>query len=171
MEQDTDVVNLVKSLELAGAQIEMSMQDSADAVSQVLESVLEIAGHLSEIDLRLNEGAIFNNENDRKQVASASAESINLINNVVMAMQFYDRLSQRLEHVEHNLGAVADLIQEPGKDHDILWENLQKKLKAVYSTKQEQRLMALVQAQGGSAESVAEVFESQAASSSDTEFF
>lgn len=171
MASDNDAENLVKSLELAAAQIEMSLQDSAEAVSQVLESVLDISVNLGEIDSTLTDASGDLTKEAQSRVLALSSRSVELVNSAVMAMQFYDRLSQRLEHVEHNLCAISKVMQVPGAEHKEMWEVLQTRLKAVYSTEQEQELMALVQEQGDLADAVAEVFDSHTGNSGEAEFF
>ena len=59
-----------------------------------------------------------------------------------MAIQFYDRLSQRLLHVQENLHALSEITSAQQIDHAALWRQLHARMQAVYTLEQEQKLYA-----------------------------
>ena len=60
----------------------------------------------------------------------------------VMAIQFYDQLSQRLLHVQENLHALSEITSAQKIDHAALWRQLHARMQAVYTLEQEQQLYA-----------------------------
>jgi len=135
-----DAQEIAKSLRLAIAQINMSMRESDESVQQLIASMTAVNDCLNQT------GKIINKPDD--QTAAASLDDIQKYNRIarqhmqdaVIAFQFYDRMSQRFAHVEENLQAIAELIIKPGQQHPELWSLLQKKLRSVYSTEQEQTM-------------------------------
>ncbi len=128
-----------KSLELTIAQLEMSMEDSQHSVNVVLDSLEGITDCLKEVDAELTK-----TQSCSDSLSLAVKKVHDYICEMVMALQYHDRLSQRTSHVEENLRAVSVLIQKPDNQHPALWEELQEKLKILYSTEQEQGLLAAV---------------------------
>ncbi len=60
---------------------------------------------------------------------------------VIIAFQFYDKLTQRLSHVTSSLGALADLVSDVRRLYNPYeWLGMQEKIKSRY-TMEEERLM------------------------------
>ncbi|MGQ0591329.1 MAG: hypothetical protein ACT4QB_01425 [Gammaproteobacteria bacterium] len=56
------------------------------------------------------------------------------IRRAVVALQFHDRLTQKLSHVAANLGAVAELLRDPSRrDARTAWEVLRREIRARYT--------------------------------------
>jgi hypothetical protein len=56
------------------------------------------------------------------------------IRRAVVALQFHDRLTQKLSHVASNLGTVAELLRDPcRRDARTAWEVLRREIRARYT--------------------------------------
>jgi hypothetical protein len=56
------------------------------------------------------------------------------IRRAVVALQFHDRLTQKLSHVASNLGTVAELLRDPSRrDARTAWEILRREIRARYT--------------------------------------
>ena len=132
----------VRMLGLAVAQIESSMRDGDDSVNVLgnsfttmygaMQMISATAGHLSE-------------EGETGQVKAAiehsAMEVSTMMQEVIVAMQFYDKLTQRLSHVTNSIDALGDLINDNGRLYNPFeWAGLQEKIRAKYTT-EEERLM------------------------------
>jgi len=135
-----DAQEIASSLKLAIAQIDMSMRESDQSVQQLIESMTAMTGCLNQISVRIKEHDDTTEMPILEDIQEQSTIANQHMQNAVQAFQFYDRMSQRLAHIEENLHAVAELVTKPEQQHPELSRNLQKKLRSVYSTEQEQTM-------------------------------
>ncbi|MDO6460906.1 hypothetical protein Q4485_09375 [Granulosicoccaceae sp. 1_MG-2023] len=118
--------SLVNALELVLAQVRMSFAEADGHVCEAFEAIA---------DIRAATTGLCGTDQD------ALAQRLDgNIKRAVHALQFYDRLSQRLGHVEENLREVIGIVENADEDHSELWQKLQGRLRSVYSTEQEQAL-------------------------------
>lgn len=133
--------------------------------SQVSETLAMLALAIAQIDTSLQEGsqsidkltssftAMANNTDRLLQMASESGDSIPLevgkiandlkseVQQAIIAFQFYDRLTQRLDHVGDSLEHMGHLIADPGQRYlPAPWSKLQAKIKGNY-TMEAERIM------------------------------
>ena len=70
----------------------------------------------------------------RERVKSASEEASRLIQDTIIAFQFYDRLSQRLHQIVSSLGMMSQLFADKQRLHNPYeWAELQDSIKARYT--------------------------------------
>ncbi len=131
-----DDEHIVRSLQMAIAQIDMSIEESGLSMATALETlrdastgVFAVATSLEDCPGELNESAT-NNLNEVNQQLLKT----------IIAFQFFDRLTQRLSHIQDNLSSVSWLIQEPTQEHPQLWQQLEEKMRKVYSEDQALKL-------------------------------
>ena len=129
----------VLMLELAAVQIETAMKDSHSSVEVLTESFTSMAGYMRMISDTVQTlpdqgetGAAKNN------LLGVSEHVSSMVHQAIIAFQFYDKLVQRLAHVGLSLGDLSDLVADnrrlfnPGE-----WVELQNKIKAKYTTREE----------------------------------
>ena len=129
-------------LGLSVAQIEMSMRDSDGSVEVLSNSFTSMIGQVKIIERTA--AAL----PDAAEVGAAKAAIIEscmtvseMMRSAVMAFQFYDKLTQRLGHVNGSMGALADLIADQRRLYNPYeWMGMQEKIKSRY-TMEEERLM------------------------------
>ncbi len=126
-------------MELAGGQIEAAMKDSSSSVEVLTDSFTTMAGYMRMI------GETASHLPDNDEAAAVKAELLGATEHVtammrqtIVAFQFYDRLVQRLSHVNHSLAALSNLVGDnsrlfnPGE-----WLALQEKIRSRYTMKEE----------------------------------
>ena len=129
----------VLMLELAAAQIHVAMRDSSLSVEALMGAFTTMVERLQGLEARIRI-----NQQDEElgdgvhQVSAAMDEAL-------MALQFYDRLAQRLEHVEHGLGHLAELLASPERvASPPAWSGLQEEIRSRYTTEEERIMFAAV---------------------------
>lgn len=131
-----DDENIVNAIAMAIAQMDMSIHESGQSVDLAMEAFTETNRCLEKVRVVL--------KTTQDQNVSDASENLDLatqqLQKAVFALQFFDRLTQRISHVKENLSSVSTLIQEPTTVHPYLWGQLQEKMKTVYSQDQERKL-------------------------------
>ncbi len=163
----------VLMMELAGGQIEAAMKDSTSSVEVLTDSFTTMSGYMRMI------GETAKKLPDSGEAAAAKAELLHatdqvaaLIHKTIVAFQFYDKLVQRLSHVNHSLAALSNLV---GDDSRLFnpseWLALQEKIRSRYSMREEVEMFEAVLA-GMSVQQALEKFMTQMNNrSDDIEFF
>lgn len=129
----------VLMLELAAVQIETAMKDSNSSVEVLTNSFTTMASYMQSISQTIqtlpDEGEI----GLAKQNLSGVSEHVSsMVHQAIIAFQFYDKLVQRLTHVGISLGDLSDLVSSSGRlFNPNEWVNLQQKIKAKYTTREE----------------------------------
>lgn len=129
----------VTMLYLAVCQIETSVCDSNKSVSHLTTSFTQLAEHSMTLNQRIQ--SLPDNSDlsiIKRETATASAEMQANINESVEAFQFYDRISQRLDHVARGLERMCDIVCEPEKREDPqCWQQIQNEVRSSYSMEAE----------------------------------
>lgn len=139
----SQVGETIAMLALTVAQIETSMKEGDQSVNQLTGSFTEIAHHNQEIITaaqKLNPAtpheAIVQNS-----LLSTTEQLSKKIQQAVIAFQFYDRLSQRLDHASHSLEKVGHLIANANERYqESAWRMVQEEIKSSY-TMDSERIM------------------------------
>lgn len=147
--QDTQTVDFsqigetIAMLALTVAQIETSMKEGDQSVNQLTSSFTELASHSQDIieeSKKLNESTP-HEALIRKNILLAADGLTDKVQQAVMAFQFYDRLSQRLDHASHNLEKIGHLIANSGERYEEkAWRKAQEEIKSSY-TMEAERIM------------------------------
>jgi hypothetical protein len=136
----------VLMMELAGGQIEAAMRDSNSSVEVLTDSFTTMAGYMrmiSEAAAALpdsGEGAAA-----KTQLLGATEHVTAMMRQAIVAFQFYDKLVQRLSHVNHSLAALSNLVGDnsrlfnPGE-----WLALQEKIRSRYTMAEEVEMFEAV---------------------------
>ncbi|MDJ0738224.1 MAG: hypothetical protein QNJ91_00800 [Gammaproteobacteria bacterium] len=136
----SQVTETVRMLNLAVAQISMAMHEGEDSVGSLSASFTGMVGHVDDIAASVTSAeAATVAETVRTSVLTHCAEVQGGIQQSIVAFQFYDRLSQRLEHVRFALDALASLVADRSRLFDPgEWQALQTSIRAKYSMQEEQ---------------------------------
>jgi hypothetical protein len=134
----SQVAETVRMLNLAVAQIAMAMHEGEDSVESLSRSFTEMIGNVNAIAVAVTETG----DGDaalQGDVLQRCASVQGRIQQNIMAFQFYDRLSQRLDHVRFALDALSALVADntrlfnPGE-----WHGLQQTIRTRYTMREEQ---------------------------------
>lgn len=133
-------------LELAAGQIEHAMKDSNTSVEVLTDSFTTMAGYLNSMsavmDSLPDEGAA----GEKKAEMQRMADNVTgMVQQSIMAFQFYDKLTQRLSHVCHSLASMSDLVADRTRLYSPSeWVALQEKIRSKYATVEEHALFEAV---------------------------
>ncbi len=146
-------------LYLAVCQIEASIKESNTSVDSLTSSFTDLAKHSREVDQHVQEMCDLSDiDNIKRQVSETSQEMQTKINQAITAFQFYDRVSQRLDHVARNLERVSDVIGNPVDiNNPSIWEHIQNEVKNSYSMESE-RIMFEHIMRGASVKEALEIY-------------
>ncbi len=149
----------ISMLYLAVCQIEASIKESNTSVNSLTSSFTDLAKHSREVDQHVQEMCDLSDiDNIKQQVSETSQEMQSKINQAITAFQFYDRVSQRLDHVARNLERVSGVIGNPADiNNPSIWENIQNEVKNSYSMESE-RIMFEHIMRGASVKEALEIY-------------
>ncbi len=113
----------VTMLYLAICQIETSIQESNESMDNLTDTFTELARQTS-------------NPNETRY---AMPENFNeKINQAITSFQFYDRISQRLDHVAKGLERMTQIFNDSERlNHPDSWLQIQEEVKSSYSMEAE----------------------------------
>jgi arginine deiminase len=128
-------------LKLSMAQLKMAQQESENPVNTLTENFIELADLSSQL-LKQNK------QSKSPLLNQFLVEQLHKkIQACVVAFQFYDRLSQRLEHIMAHIDKAEKILQRKHpEDKDI--QSIFQEIKSSYSMEQERKLLeAILQGQ------------------------
>jgi ribosomal protein L16 Arg81 hydroxylase len=126
-------------LALAIAQIRCTMTDGENSVNTLSTLFTQMAEHMQSIqNIASNKSC---GEDELAEIQQRSSESTQHIYQAITSFQFYDRVSQRLDHVAHSLDQLTSLIASPELLYNPhSWKAVQDEIRESYSMECE-RLM------------------------------
>ncbi len=143
----SQVRETVLMLELSAAQIEAAMRESNGSVDVLTGSFTNMAETLRAITETLNAASVSDDSATRDRLLGAAGEVSGMVNQAVVAFQFYDKLAQRLAHVTHSLGDLATLVADQRRIYSPQeWVDLQGRIRAKYTTADECAMFEAVMA-------------------------
>lgn len=111
-----------------------------DLFSAQMDAAVQEADESVEVLTRAFDGLLKCNPD-----AVTSEELAGHTRDAVMAMQFYDRLSQRLGHVRYSLSTLALFMCDPLRStQSAAWERLRGTVRKLYSSEEERALFELM---------------------------
>lgn len=121
----------VLMLNLAMAQIGSAMSDGDESINTLTQSftgMMDNMAHIRAAGDQLPAGPA------RATLMDNCAAASERIQSVIVAFQFYDKLSQRLNHLTDSLAALAELVATPSQLCDpAAWRELQDGIKSKYT--------------------------------------
>lgn len=167
----SQVGETIAMLALTIAQIETSMKEGDKSVNQLTNSFTDLASHSQEVfkeAQKLNEN-IPNEALIRKNILQATEGLTGKIQQAIIAFQFYDRLSQRLDHASYSLEKIGHLIANPNERYqEDAWRNAQEDIKNSY-TMESERIMFEHIMRGHSVADALEIYHHQFQTDSSTQ--
>lgn len=133
----------VLMLNLAVAQIDQSMNEGNSSVETLSKSFTGLATNLADIQSAVPQLDEKNEDAAKiKQVIQGSSiTAADKVQSAIIAFQFYDKLTQRLDHVSHSLSALTDLISNPNALYSpIEWHSLQESIRSKYTMNEERNM-------------------------------
>jgi hypothetical protein len=135
----SQVRETVLMLELAAGQIVSAMHESNAPVNVLTSGFTSLASLLARIQNALGDLPDTPESAALKQDLLGSTNEVGVVvQQSIVAFQFYDKLSQRLEHVCHALAQLSDLVADRQRLFSPdEWKTLQQNIRSRYSTQEE----------------------------------
>lgn len=147
---DAEIVGFV---EMAKAQIALALRDAEQPVADLGTAVAEIGAAAGRIDLLLAAASAHDEDGLARQAAEL-AGIMRRVRDAAVALQFHDRLVQRLSHAREALEVLAGAVADRHQHHSRAdWDRLRDGIRAQYSMEQERVIFDLLVG-GASPESV-----------------
>lgn len=142
----------ILTLNLAIAQIDLSMNEGAYSVDTLIDSFNTLRERTDWLQREFAQTSTSDHdaiEQLRDQFLAEGPVIADKVQASIIAFQFYDRLSQRLNHVSHSLSILADIISTDDKpvDEDV-WTRFQEKMARFAAMREESELFDLIFNQG-----------------------
>ena len=138
----SQVSETVRMLNLAVAQIIASMHEGDQSVETVGDTFTTLANQLQQISrmgsaLRKDEAG----KESLDEMLNTLQDVSDKVQRFIIAFQFYDKLSQRLNHVSTDLTDLAELVGDRARIYNPAhWQSLQQQIRSRYSTVEEHRM-------------------------------
>lgn len=161
----SQVGETIRMMNLAVAQIEVSMKEGDDSVDTLTDAFTTMAARVHIIE------KLAKAEDNESLEIVAQCESVTAeMQHAIMAFQFYDKLTQRLSHVSHSLGMLSELVGDNSRLYNpVEWTLLQEKIKSKYTMPAEHDMFEMMM-QGMSIEDVLKQMQNTE-TGNDIEFF
>ena len=133
-------------LQLAAAQLSLSLQETEKPFNDLSKLFLEIVQHHRQIDELLQQKPL----PDIQKLHELHKKTEEKVKNSVMDFQFYDRMSQRLHHILNNLQqAILVLNNTADFQDDNQWKKIFDSIEQSYTMREEKDLyLAIKQGEG-----------------------
>lgn len=135
----SQVRETVLMMELSAGQIEAAMKDSSNSVDVLTDVFTTMAGYMRTIGDTV---AALPDEGEsgaaRAKLLGATEHVSGMVHQAIIAFQFYDKLVQRLSHVNHSLAALSSLVGDKSRLYNPCeWVALQEKIRSKYTMREE----------------------------------
>ena len=142
----SQVRETVLMLELSAGQIEGAMKDSNSSVEVLTDSFTTMAGYMRMISETVAHLPDEGETGAAKESLRGVTEHVSgMVHQAIIAFQFYDKLVQRLAHVNHSLAGLSGLVSDRTRlFNPVEWLALQEKIRSKYSMREEQQMFEAV---------------------------
>jgi len=142
----SQVRETVLMMELSAGQIEAAMKDSNNSVEVLTDVFTTMAGYMRMISETLgtlpDEGVT---ANAKDSLLGATEQVSGMVHQAIIAFQFYDKLVQRLSHVNHSLASLSSLVSDKSRLYNPgEWVILQEKIRSKYTMREEVEMFEAV---------------------------
>jgi len=157
----------VLMLNLSVAQIERAMNEGNESVGTLTNSFTTMAGNASII---AEAGSQLPDSPEKQAIMSNCETVMGQMQSAIIAFQFYDKLTQQLDHASNSLASLAELVSDQQALYNPYeWRGLQEKIRSKY-TNEEDKLMFDAVLNGATVEEALQL-KIEAAADDDVELF
>lgn len=133
----SQVRETILMLGITVAQVQHAMDESSTSFNVLANSFAETSTHIEALKSALSQTKVAADLGLEQKIAEISAKNIQSI----IAFQFFDRLSQRLDHVCKSISELASLVSDRSSIYQPdAWLALQKSIRSQYTMEQEKVL-------------------------------
>lgn len=142
----SQVKETIAMLCLAMAQIDSTLTDSSRSVGELTDSFTHMAKESMKIGELCDQSSSAESwETVRTEIKATSQSIMQRMNMAVVAFQFYDRLSQKLGHVNTSLTHLGDLIGDNNRLYNPSeWRKIQDEIRTNYTMECERLMFDMI---------------------------
>lgn len=138
----SQVNETVRMLNLAVAQISLAMHEGEDSVGSLTKSFTGMVDRVNEIASTVQS---VSDTQEKETILGDCTQVQSGIQQTIVAFQFYDRLSQRLDHVRGALEQLSDLVSDKSRlFQPEQWRDLQLAIRSRYTMQEEQDMFDIL---------------------------
>jgi hypothetical protein len=142
----SQVRETVLMMELSAGQIEAAMKDSNSSVEVLTDVFTTMAGYMrmigDTVETLPDEGV---SGTAKANLMGATEQVSGMVHQAIIAFQFYDKLVQRLAHVNHSLASLSGLVSDKSRlFNPYEWVALQEKIRSKYTMREEVEMFEAV---------------------------
>lgn len=147
--------NQITLLQLAAAQLALSLKETEQPFDDLSKLFIEIVEGYNAIEALIGS----TRQSDIKNLQSLHQATQSKVRNAIMDFQFYDRMTQRLQHI---MGTIQDAIKtleikENGDDAE--WHDIFDRIEKSYTMREEKQLFDSIRSGAGFESAVSALIE------------
>jgi len=145
-----EVQETIMVLNLSVAQIELSITDGDNSVNALIDSFSYMSKHIDDIEAASRliaemSGSIEGIEEHNASLLTQTNELAIKMQQAIIAFQFYDKLSQRLDHVSIGLSGLSEIVSHEMRCTDKEeWESFKASVRKGTTMREEEELFELI---------------------------
>ncbi|MGC9385893.1 MAG: hypothetical protein ACP5D0_03020 [Hydrogenovibrio sp.] len=145
-----EVQETIMVLNLSVAQIELSITDGDNSVNTLIDSFSFMSQHIEGIERSSQKIAEMSTdvagiEEHNQSLLTQTGDLATKMQQAIIAFQFYDKLSQRLNHVSHGLSGLAEIVSHEMHAKDqAQWEAFKSDVRKGTTMREEEELFELI---------------------------
>ncbi|MCI4412166.1 MAG: hypothetical protein JHC38_10890 [Thiotrichales bacterium] len=148
----------IMALNLSIAQIDLSMTEGGYSVDTLIDSFNFMREGLDNLRTTVLNDEVTDIAELKAKLMAESAVMSDKVTASIVAFQFYDKLSQRLQHVSKSLSILSDIISHEDRTVDeATWNKFREKMAKYAAMREEYELYELIFTQGMTSEAAIEV--------------
>lgn len=141
-EDCSQIKETVMMINVAVARIEHAMTEGADSFTTLSQSFVEIVSSAKQISLAAEK---LEASPTKTEIEEKCQDISQRVGDSIINFQFYDKLSQRMNHVSKTLNSLTELLENPPKfDQQQEWTDLQNTIRSKYTLDTDQQMFDAV---------------------------
>jgi len=151
----THSANQITLLQLAAAQLALSLKETEQPFDDLSKLFVEIVEGYNSI-----EGLIGSPEqNDIKKLQTLHHETQSRVRNAIVDFQFYDRMTQRLQHIMGTIQDAIKTLELNANGSDAEWHEIFERIEKSYTMREETQLFDSIRSGEGFESAVSNLIE------------
>lgn len=153
-----ELTQTIMALNLSIAQIDLSMSEGSYSVDTLIDSFNFMREGLDNLRTTVLNDEITDIAELKAKLIAESAVMTDKVTASIIAFQFYDKLSQRLQHVSKSLSSLSDILSHEDLTVDeATWNAFRDKMAKYAAMREEYELYELIFTKGMRSEAAIEV--------------
>jgi len=137
--------NQVQLLQLAAAQLALSVRETERPFNDLTKMFLQIVDRHRQMENLLMSDAPL----DRNRLRQLHREAEDKVKASIVDFQFYDRMTQRINHIMTNIQQAIDILSSDEKPDDEKWQEIFEHIKDSYTMREERELFEAIRSGQG----------------------